>query len=385
MKIAFASMGDPRVLGTWSGIPSHIFYNIELNGHEVIPITLQPSKEPWHYKWLRRYYYRIHKRWFLASVEERLLKEIGRSLDAAVAKIQPEVVIVIQGDWLSFTTFQQPACIIHDTTFAKLIDYYPSFSNLTSRSVQMGNLMYQRALNRTSVAIFSANWASQSAILDYGTPASKVHTIPFGANMNWTPDAEKVENWILKRSKTDYCNFLFLGIDWKRKGGPDALRFVIELNRRGIKSHLNIVGCLPEIPSEFDNFVHRFGFLRKDNESEAHKLLELFRDSHALLLPSLAECYGCVYCEANAYGLPALGRDTGGVSEIIKEGVNGLLLDVEESPEAFAGRWAKIWEDRAIYSELSLHSRREYDERLNYRVFLSKLERILSDITLKVI
>lgn len=381
MKIAFASKGDPRSLVTWSGIPAHIFSALEENGHEVIPITLLAAKDPWYYNWLRRFYFRTQKRWFLAEVEERYLRVIGSQFDDEVARIQPEVVIVIHGDWLAYTSFPQPVCIIHDTTFEKLIDYYPAFSKLTYRSIKMGKNMYQRALLRADASVFSSKWASESAISDYSIPASKVHTIPFGANLVKTPDHETIKNWIAERSKNDSCNFLFLGVDWKRKGGPEALRFVTELNRRGIKSRLIIVGCVPQIPVKLEIYVHKVGFLRKSNESEANILEGWFKSSHALLLPSLAECYGCVYCEANAYGLPSLGRDTGGVSEIIKDGVNGLLIKADESPEALAARWENIWSNRRIYSELSLNSRKEFDERLNYCVFLNKLEKILSDLT----
>jgi len=99
-----------------------------------------------------------------------------------------------------------------------------------------------------------------------------------------------------------------------------------------------------------------------------------------LIVPSLAECYGCVYCEANAYGLPALARDTGGVSEIIKDGINGLLLKSNEQPEDFALRWLNIWCDREKYLSLSLNAHVEFEKRLNYEVFVDKLELIIKNL-----
>lgn len=380
MKIAIASLGNPSKMETWSGIPAHIYSGLEQSGHEVVPIDLSSPKDPWYYKWLRRYYVRTQKKWFLSAVEERVLRKIGRDLDDEVNKSQPDVVLVIHGDWLAYSTFQQPACIIHDTTFARLVNYYPAFTNLTTRSVKLGNLMYKKALERTDAAVFSAKWASESAIQDYQASPAKIYTVPFGANIREVPDKNSVEKWIEERTLSEACNFLFLGIDWQRKGGPDALRFVVELNRLGIQSRLTIVGCTPVIPKEYKNFVQEVGFLRKSVPTEAKALLKILEGSHALLLPSLAECFGCVYCEANAFGLPALGRNTGGVSEIIKEGINGLLLQTGESPEHFAVRWSKIWKNPGSYQELSQNSRKEYDERLNYKGFLEKLEGIITKI-----
>lgn len=380
MKIAVASYGSPEDVSTWSGIPAHIFDQLLKSGHKVVPIALQYPKEPWYYHWLRRYHDRLNGKWFLSSVEERTLRDIGQRFDQEVAAADPEVVVVIHGDFLAYTSFPQPACIVHDCTFATIVDYYPAFSNLSARSISQGNKMYRRALRKAKAAVFSAEWASRSAIADYRTPPSKVFTIPFGANIKESPQRDNVARWIEERSKAERCQFLFLGVDWERKGGPDALRFVAELNRKAVPATLTIGGCTPEIAPDMKPFVDVVGFLRKDEGNDAKKLETLLQRSHALLVPSLAECYGCVYCEANAFGLPALGRDTGGVSEIIKDGVNGFLLASSETPEEFANRWIEVWTNRKKYDQLSLNSRKEFDERLNYEVFVKKLEGVLSSI-----
>lgn len=321
------------------------------------------------------------KKWFLSSVEKRILKLIGQQFDFAVQEKTPDVVLVIHGDLLAYTQFTEPACIIHDATFAALTDYYPSFTNLSNRSIRAGNIMYYRALKRAKAAIFSSDWASASAIRDYQATTEKVRTIPFGANLIEVPNFKEVKTFIEGRSRDSICQFLFLGVDWERKGGPDAVQFVCTLNQMGIKSRLVIIGCTPDIPFEYQKFVECHGFLNKDIPFEAERIENSLKESHALLVPSLAECYGCVYCEANAYGLPALARDSGGVSEIIKDGLNGLLLGRYESLENFAERWKLIWEDEVIYQRMSSNSRKEYEERLNYTVFVKKLEDILLTIT----
>jgi len=380
MKIAIASYGDPFSVGTWSGIPAHIAMVLRLRQHELFGISLRKPREPWYYNWYRRLNYRLQKRWFLAEVEPFLLKQMGEQLDKEVEAIQPDVVIVIHGDFLAYTSFKQPAVIIHDATFASLLGYYPAFSKLTKRSIRAGNVMYQSALDRADAAVFSAAWASQSAKSDYNAASDKVYTIPLGANLTNAPDMQSVKEWIKKRADKEVCNFLFLGVDWERKGGPDALEFVVELNRRGIKAVLWIAGCSPIIRSEDENYVVHWGFLSKDVKEEVRKLEQLLIHAHALLLPSLAECYGCVYCEANAYGLPAVGRDTGGVPDIIREGINGLLLREGESPESLAVRWADLWMDRNAYQMISATSYQEYVSRLNYDIFVERLEPILFSV-----
>ena len=193
MKIAVASLGDPRSVKTWSGIPAHIIPAFEKKGHEVVAVALTKPAEPWYYNWWRRFYYRLEKKWFLASVEKKILQRLGNQLDIAVANHNPDVVFIIHGDFLAYATFAQPAVIIHDTTFASLIGYYPEFSSLTKRSIRAGNEMYQRALDKASAAVFSAEWASRSALHDYRVNPQKVHTIPLGANLDKEPAQTEVK------------------------------------------------------------------------------------------------------------------------------------------------------------------------------------------------
>lgn len=380
MKIAIASLGDPESLQTWSGIPANITVALKRKGHEIFPITLRSPKQPWTYDWLRRYYSRTQRKWFMAAVEPKLLKCIGQQLDEQVNRAKPEVVLVIHGDWLAYSSFETPACIIHDTTFASISDYYPEFTNLAARSLRLGNQMYQRALDKAKASFFSADWAAKSAIEHYRIDASKIFTLPLGANIAHAPTRSQVDQWIRNRVESRGCNFLFLGKPWLRKGGPDALRFITALQNKGIECRLTIIGCSPEIPSAMADHVTVLGFLRKDVASDAERLTRALVESHALILLSQAECYGCVYCEANAYGLPALGRDTGGVPEIIKDGVNGLLMDSNESPESLAGRWAAFWLERSQYAALSQRAYTEYSTRLNLNTYADRLTSVLETL-----
>ena len=380
LKVAVASYGDPRSVSTWSGIPAHIIAELEKQHFEVISIALKVPVEPWYYNWLRRWHWRVSKKWFLSSVDKKFLEDIGRQMDWHVQQNNPDIVLTIYADILAYVTFSQPACSVHDATFAGVLNYYTSFTSLTDRSERSGNDMYRRALLRADAAVFSSEWASKSAINDYSASPEKVFTIPLGANINHIPSNEEVGAWKTKRLESVECNLLFVGVDWERKGGPFALRFVEELNKLKIKAHLTIVGVDPDIPAHQLSYAKKVGFLDKKKPSDVEEFNKLFFEASALLLPSEAECYGCVYCEANAFGLPALGRDTGGVGEIIKDNINGLLVGESESAEDFAKRWAGLWMDKKKYAEMLNLSRIEFEQRLNYEVFVKNLTEVFENI-----
>ncbi len=70
------------------------------------------------------------------------------------------------------------------------------------------------------------------------------------------------------------------------------------------------------------------------------KVIEAFGRSDAFVMvvkpsPGDVEGFGMVYAEAAATGLPSIGTDTGGIPEVIENGVTGLLLE-DVSPGGIA-------------------------------------------------
>lgn len=90
--------------------------------------------------------------------------------------------------------------------------------------------MEQSALNRASAVIYCSEWRN-SAIKDYGISREKVHVVPYGANIDSAPTKEQIVDYVGKRSESNVCKLLFLGVDWQRKGGEIAYNTMLELNK----------------------------------------------------------------------------------------------------------------------------------------------------------
>ena len=95
-----------------------------------------------------------------------------------------------------------------------------------------------------------------------------------------------------------------------------------------------------------------------------------------LILPTKAECFGVVFCEASAYGIPSLSYATGGVTDAITNGVNGYTLDINKGPEDFADRIKSIIDDPDLIESLKRSSRKHYEEELNWTVWVNKIRTI---------
>jgi glycosyltransferase involved in cell wall biosynthesis len=158
------------------------------------------------------------------------------------------------------------------------------------------------------------------------------------------------------------------------KGGDLVLQVAQILRNRGINAIVDIVGCIPDQP--VPDYVQLHGFISKTADAGAQKLHELLLDARYLFVPSFAECYGLVFAEASAYGLPSLARATGGIPSVVKNGQNGWAFGMEVGPQAYADY---IQAGVSTYSESAHRARRCYEEWLNWETAIDCLE---AEITL---
>jgi glycosyltransferase involved in cell wall biosynthesis len=107
-------------------------------------------------------------------------------------------------------------------------------------------------------------------------------------------------------------------------------------------------------------------FLDKNIKEHHDRFVELLTTSHFLILPTRADCSSTVTCESNAYGMPSIATITGGVPEIVLDGVNGYCLPLEAGGEEFASLILKVFNDKKKYHDLILSSRMRYEECLNW-------------------
>jgi glycosyltransferase involved in cell wall biosynthesis len=108
--------------------------------------------------------------------------------------------------------------------------------------------------------------------------------------------------------------------------------------------------------------------------------VQLYLEADFLLLPTRNECFGIVFCEANAFGLPAITTCTGGVPEVVRNGENGFVLPLEARGDAYALLIASLYRDAAQYAQLVLSSRAAYDERLNWDSWGVAMNTIITDV-----
>lgn len=266
-----------------------------------------------------------------------------------------------------------PVLYYSDTTFASLYNYYPWFSNFMKISEWEGHTIERMAQKHAKWVVFTSEWAARSAVDHYKTNPKKVHVIPFGPNLDLIPERTQV----LERKNNDCCRLLFLGVEWARKGGDIAFDALLELKKKGIRVTITVVGCTPP-DSVNDVDLKVIPFINKNNFDEYLQFETILLQSHFLILPTRAECFGVVFCEASAYALPSITTDTGGIPDAVHNGKNGYRLPLSAGGNAYANLIAEIFTAYdSRYVPLSISSRDLYESLLNWDTVTDSLRKVI--------
>ncbi|RYX80748.1 glycosyltransferase [bacterium] len=245
-----------------------------------------------------------------------------------------------------------------DITFDLIKQKY-GFKLLYKFSENEGDEVERLAIEKSTFCLYSSDWAAQSAVNTYGKKFEHVFVVPFGANISELPDYQPEIKITFKNLK-----ILFLGVDWIRKGGDIVLKTYQLLKDHGVDVHLTICGCVPPIDLSGTD-ITIIPFLNKKNSDDAKRFDNLLFESQLLFVPSKEDCTPIAFCEAAAYGIPVISRDEGGISSIIKNGINGYCLPPAASEQEYFNIISKIAKDKLLYEQLSLNSRKMYLEKLN--------------------
>lgn len=308
------------------------------------------------------------QRYGLSVRQRRLLGALYRRIiDARLEQIQPDVVLSIgAAHKLMGLESKWPLIHVTDGYFATIVNYYDKYRYFSKDVKRAGHEDYQNFIDNASMSLFASEWARDSALGLYRMDQGRVRVVPFGANLDQDPGRRE-------RQRGDRLKILFVGYDWQRKGGELVLATWRLLRAQLPDCELHIVGCQPQAAMGLAGvYVH--GRLDKAKPADFARLTSLFDSSSLFFMPSRAEAFGMVFCEAAAYGLPVVATATGGVPTVVREGETGLLLPLEAGPAAYAERILALWRDATGYVRMTMAARARYETTLNWHAWGEAVE-----------
>jgi len=374
LTVGYITSTDPRDKRSWSGIHYKMYESL-LNEFEEVYL-FGPIKKKRILDKLLRMLNDIHLKVFSKKYNKHhniiSSKFFANKINSQLKKKKIDVLFVpASSTEIAFLNTSIPICYLSDTSFSQINEYYQMFSGFSSLSNKESNLIEQKAISNSQTQVYSSNWAAEYVINNYSAKKENIYIINFGANIDFVPRLSDIN-----KDFNNTINFLFLGIDWKRKGGNIAVETFDILVNRGNDISLTICGCTP--PNHISNpRIKVIPFLDKNKDDDNNEFLNLLYKTHLLFVPTRADCTPIVFCEANAFGIPVITTDTGGVTTIIKENINGFALPFDSKPIDYANQIQILLDDRTEIQKLSNQSRKLFDEELNWNTWGKKMREIL--------
>jgi glycosyltransferase involved in cell wall biosynthesis len=304
--VTIVSVGDPRLPETWSGVTTGVCNGLEQIGVEVkgmsvgLPRPLElallaAASLPT----VNRYDARGAR--LTAAVRSLLARRLGTADRQAVIQTGSEFILP-QGS--TFVTLE-------DMTLRQAAAVHPSFRRVSPRVFGQWERRRAETYKRATMCAVASRWAADSLHSDYGVPRERIAVVGFGATHRAQASNR---DW-------DTPRFLFVGIEWERKGGPRVLRAFEEVRRKYPDATLDVVGGHPSISQAG---VRAHGVLRHD-PAERDRMAQLFAQATCLVMPSVVEPFGIVHVEAGYAGLPSIGSSIGGPADVLRDGGGAVV------------------------------------------------------------
>lgn len=178
---------------------------------------------------------------------------------------------------------------------------------------------YQNNYYQHCKGIFTmGRWLAEDMVNRCHIEQAKVHPVGGGINL---------DKALIDRSNKKGNKILFVGRDFKRKGGHIVVEAFKELKKRRKDVELYVAGPSRNPYHEDIDGYHFMG------DCDYKKTAELFNLCDIYCMPSYFEAYGLVFVEALTFGLPVIARNAYEMPYLIQDGQTGLLLQKDDVKE----------------------------------------------------
>ncbi len=363
--LLLTSVEDLSSVTSWSGIPWSLRKALE---QQVERVTVfrpsRPSRHP--VDVIKRAFHGGTPPRYPLWMTQRTLRNNAREVQREIDRTQPDAVLSISSQCVA--ELNAPGRPVYLFSDAPWLAWMEAYRGTVMEPVGMAAYAAREAAaaQRLHGLFFGSTWAIQEAERLYGDQIKdRLHVTPLGAN--WTPSLPREA--VLQHAAArpiDRLHLLFVGKDWERKGGPLALEVARLLHTPQRPVTLHIVGCRPALPPDAHRYTEVHGLLFQNDPMQSAKLETLFLDSHFLLVPTTAECFGIVFAEAQAFALPPISRAIHALPTVVLDGETGLLLPPAATAGAYVQRVRSLLQDGDAYQRMALAALGHFEEHLTW-------------------
>jgi glycosyltransferase involved in cell wall biosynthesis len=207
-----------------------------------------------------------------------------------------------------------------------------------------------REVYRHAFHLLPLSWSVRDSLIrEYDVPADRITVVPPGINLRRyaCPDRQA------QAARAGPLNVLFVGADFKRKGGDLLVEIARMPEFRDV--HFHLVTRSYQGPGADNLHVH------DAIQSNSEPMLQLLRAADLYVLPTRADSHAIASLEAMAMGLPVVTTPVGGVPDIMEEGKTGFLVPRDDLG-ALLDRIRQLRDDPGLRVTMGQAARRRVEQ-----------------------
>lgn len=246
-------------------------------------------------------------------------------------------------------TFDIPYVIYTDYTMALSKKNWSPWAPFNDEKEFISWIECERLAYERSHHIFTmGSIVKTSLIEDYGLKPEKITVVGSVGNFENSYEGEK---------SFGSQQILFNGSDFERKGGNLVLAAFKQVKKAIPEAKLVIIGKKLDIS---EDGVHNPGHI-----SSALEMRNLFLKTDLVVAPAYCEFYGLFLVEAMNYGVPCIISTSGGMPDIVADGVNGVVIK-QPTPDVLANQITKLVCDIPLLTSMSENARHKVKNKLHW-------------------
>jgi phosphatidylinositol alpha-1,6-mannosyltransferase len=245
----------------------------------------------------------------------------------------------------------------------------------------------RRALLSADFVLAPSTYTAQRLAQVQGVPPANIRKLAWPLNPDFLKMADNPVALSLPKNFPEGRVILTVG-RWaaseRYKGVDDLIRAVAQLQTKFPRLCLAAVGDGDDLP-RLEKIARDSGVsesIRFLTNLSREEIAACYARSEIFALPSTGEGFGLVFLEAMAFGKPLIGTAHGGITDIIENRVNGLLVPAGDL-KSLVDALAELFENESLRMELGRRGAEIVRHRYSFDVFVNNLERILEECGLE--
>jgi glycosyltransferase involved in cell wall biosynthesis len=261
-----------------------------------------------------------------------------------------------------------PTVLAHDSTniasYRLISQWQRSFSSQLTSLIKASLLfpVYFSILKNIDIFLPRSNWCKDSLVSDYKVPVSRIMV---------TPGTIDLSEWQFPpKTWPRRPTLLFVGNDFVRKGGA----FLVEVYSKFLSelTFLHIISNDPVVANHIGG-LKGITWVKGIDHSSRGTLIREYEKADIFVHPTFKDQLGLALLEACASNLPLVGRDTGGVSDIVRDGYSGILLKYDSQEREWASAISALIQKPEKSMELGRNARKIVETDFSESAFKEKL------------